>query len=488
MDISALLPEAIEWSEGMLLAPQHLQQNDIYWHHQLRHQLALLQPHYWGLIELRHEEQSLQSGKIQIESLHAVMPDGLVVQFPGLYDAPLALDLKTIEGWKGEKPLRIFLAVPVRSEGAASRTSHIQRFDPVPGKLAVDENTGEGNIEVERLRPRLLLLAGERVPAKYTAFPLMDIVVDAGGHFRVGSYHPPMLRLGACDFLGSARLDTQLLSLVDGVRAKIRDLAGSRRIDADLSKLDPEARQQLFVCRHLASALPPLELRLRSGACHPYDIYLALAALVGQLASVGANPSPPMLSPYRHEDFLGGFAEAIGFIKARLALIVAPFESLLFEQTIANRFARHLSDDLPADRLIVELRPHEGQTPQQLEAWMAQAHVATSDLIPILQQRRLLGAGRRRLDPRRASRLNPADGALVFELTNKLIEVGDVSTPFMRSASTLVIQAMTDLDPPRELVLHLHRFVPGSHAATAEAEDLYPEQAGEQPEESCHEP
>src|SRR6185295_16003769 len=97
-------------------------QNDIYWHHQRRHQLAMLQPYCWGLLSLRYSEQALQDGKVVIERLHAVMPDGLVVQYPGVYDTPLTFDLKTVERWKGDRPLRIFLAVPVRSEGAASHT------------------------------------------------------------------------------------------------------------------------------------------------------------------------------------------------------------------------------------------------------------------------------------------------------------------------------------------------------------------------------
>jgi len=49
---TAPLPDAIQWSEGMMLSPQHLQQNDRYWHAHLRHRLQAVAPHYWGVLKL----------------------------------------------------------------------------------------------------------------------------------------------------------------------------------------------------------------------------------------------------------------------------------------------------------------------------------------------------------------------------------------------------------------------------------------------------
>lgn len=46
------LPDMVPWSEGMLLSPQHLQQNDLYWQEQLRFRLQQALPHGWGLLLL----------------------------------------------------------------------------------------------------------------------------------------------------------------------------------------------------------------------------------------------------------------------------------------------------------------------------------------------------------------------------------------------------------------------------------------------------
>ena len=40
------LPDAVQWSEGMLFSPQHLQRADASWEQQLRHRLAQTAPGY----------------------------------------------------------------------------------------------------------------------------------------------------------------------------------------------------------------------------------------------------------------------------------------------------------------------------------------------------------------------------------------------------------------------------------------------------------
>lgn len=476
MDISALLPEAVQWSEGMLLSPQHMQQNDIYWAHQLRHLASCLQPYYWGILDLACDETALAAGMLKLERLHAVMPDGVPVQYPGhLVDGhgqPLQLDLKKVDGWT-DGPLRVYLGIPVRAEGAASVTSRIQRFDPVPGSLEADENTGEDRIEVGRLRPRLELLPGIRVPAKFEAFPLLEVVRDAGGHFRVGPYHPPMIRLSAASFLGQDQIGLRLDSLIETIRAKIRDLVGGREVDDNIGGLDRDARQQLFAARHLASMLPVLELRLRARVTHPYDIFLCLAAMAGQVAALGANPTPPVVNAYRHEDCLAGFSSLLDFIEARLRLVTPPFEAMLFDRISDTGFARRLPDDLRPDTLVIELRGRNGVNSAILRQWLMQARIASDDLMPVLEQRRLPGAAVRQLDANHFGGLNVADGAQLFEITNKAIDVGDKLVPVIRQGRALMVQGPTDGHAPREIVLHRLR------AAQAPAEAEHRGQGGQ---------
>lgn len=446
------LPAAIHWSEGLLLSPQHLQQNDIYWHHQLNHRIGLLQPHAWGVAVLDCDDGALAAQRVRLTRLQAVTPDGLLIQFPGNHGTSLELDLTQAE-WPLQGGLRVSLVVPVRDKGAATPGSPIQRFDAMPGQLECDETLPESRIEVGRLRPRVALLAGA-VPPRYTAVPLLEVVRDAGGNLRLGDYHPPCLHLQASAFLGAAGLTQRLRTLATAMRHKIRDLAGSRRLEDNIARLDHEARRALFVARHLAMGLPAFELMLADPAAHPQAVYLELARLAGCVAALAANPTPPLLPSYLHDHLRAGFDAAIAFIETRLRLVNPLFEAMLFDRETDARFTRYLPEGLDCAELIIELRPRKGQSSAALTEWIAQAQIASVDRLATLALRRLPGAGRTALDLRQLPGLNVSDGALVFRIRNAEIDLQDQPAPAIRAGSRLAIQGSGDALGPMDIVLH----------------------------------
>jgi type VI secretion system protein ImpJ len=54
------IPKAICWSEGMLLSPQHFQQNHIYWDAQIQQLTMHLALYRWGVIELVFDKGQLR--------------------------------------------------------------------------------------------------------------------------------------------------------------------------------------------------------------------------------------------------------------------------------------------------------------------------------------------------------------------------------------------------------------------------------------------
>ena len=85
---------AIQWYEGMLLAPQHFQQQELRWHQLMSIHLNHLSTHHWGVIDLEFDPITLPTGLLRILNLKAIMPDGLVVTHLSMPDAlPLELDL-----------------------------------------------------------------------------------------------------------------------------------------------------------------------------------------------------------------------------------------------------------------------------------------------------------------------------------------------------------------------------------------------------------
>ena len=71
------LPGAIQWHEGMLLAPQHFQQLSIRHEELLHYHLMMISPFHWGIRRLKIDQVLLIEGTLRVQELEAIMPDGL---------------------------------------------------------------------------------------------------------------------------------------------------------------------------------------------------------------------------------------------------------------------------------------------------------------------------------------------------------------------------------------------------------------------------
>ncbi|HHC24263.1 MAG TPA: hypothetical protein ENK58_02435, partial [Desulfobacterales bacterium] len=66
------LPHAIQWSEGMLLAPQHFQQVNTRQEALLHYHLMTIAPFHWGIQKLEIDESLLlQDGTFRVSELEA---------------------------------------------------------------------------------------------------------------------------------------------------------------------------------------------------------------------------------------------------------------------------------------------------------------------------------------------------------------------------------------------------------------------------------
>lgn len=448
IDTLFALPDAVQWSEGMLLSPQHLQQHDIYWHAQVRARMATLDPDYWGLHALDIDTRALADGLLIVRALRAVLPDGLLVEYPAADERrALSLDLKDALPMDGE-PRRVWLGVPRRSGDAARQDGFMQRYDSLTGELAVDENTGGNPVPVARLRPVLTLLVDKAMLARYSACPLLEVYRDVNGHIRLGGYHPPALRLGASAFLGDDGLARRLPELARKVWAKVRELAGERDDLEDDVCLTLESRQHLGVARLLATVLPHFDIVAGSPDSHPREAYRALALLVGQSASLGGNPLPPTLAPYRHAECEAQFRIALDYVERKLARVNTDLERLPFARLGESGFARHVPADASADDLILELKPRAGQGIKELQAWLGNARVASDDLMNTLRLRRLPGARVRALERAELETLGLNASAALFLISNQSIEMDGRTVAVLRAGRSLVVQGVADAAMP----------------------------------------
>ena len=151
------LPLAIQWHEGMLLAPQHFQQQALRFDELLHYHALAVSPFHWGVRELQIDENLLLGGVLRVLELEAVMPDGTVVHHRH-GENELELDLSEHADDITESEMLVQLLLPVSKPGSTAVRGDLARYRSVPGPAVSDENTGEGDVVIPRLEPKLSLM------------------------------------------------------------------------------------------------------------------------------------------------------------------------------------------------------------------------------------------------------------------------------------------------------------------------------------------
>ncbi len=430
MTPNAPLPDAVQWSEGMMLSPQHLQQNDRYWHAQLRHRLQTLTPSYWGVLRLRFD---LVKEVLTLSELECLLPDGLLVAFPGAlpYSPPAEVAIDVGAACRsGEPPVKLWCCVNPRGAHAAVQDSQERRYNSVLDDANLDENIGEQAVQLPRLQVRFHLHLGATSPSAQSAVPLLEISRADNQQLRITPYHPPMLNIEVADGLGDTSLWRGLRELNDRLWDKVVQLGEHGKLDARTDTLSNEQREHLEAARRIAACLPSFTTLL-TGTTHPSQLYQALAQLVGATAGIGADPTPLLMKPYRHDDCAPQFRQAMDFVQARIDTLDTRYEQLDFkrvESYAPNQPDAIFERRLPAgmgDELLIEVEPRDGQTATQLLDWLSDALIAAADVVPKLRRARVAGATVRALDAKEIERGKLRSNALLFAIHNQPLALDD---------------------------------------------------------------
>lgn len=468
-----LLPNAVHWSEGMLLSPQHLQQHDMAWQAQINHRFSCSAPHARGVRSLAIDRESLARGVIRVTGLECLLDDGHAVLYPGGY-ADLKLECDVAAQCKKEgRPVRVWIALPRRGIDGAVLGAADKRYDLLPGEMTADENLDNGyQVSVVRMQARVRLVAGS-VPPQYAACPLLDVELDAQGRFRLGSYHPPMLQAGASAFQDAAGaragLQTQLQALAASLWVKLRELAGNPGNDGpeELIASGSGNERGHVLARHLGSCLPQLEIAVASGISHPETLYRALAEVVGRCAAIGSNPVPLKMEAYAHDDCMPQFQRAIDYIEAKLKLVDTAYDFLEFARIGDAGFARRLPAGA-GDEVLIELKARDGQSLAVITRWLNEARIASASLMPELRKRRLGGARVRALTAQEILQHKLRPNAALFAIHNDTIEIdGRGRVPMFASETALLIEGSINERMPAAIVLYADKPKHASLAGTA---------------------
>lgn len=399
------LPEAVLWHEGMLLAPQHFQQLTLRQEGLLHYHAAAIAPFYWGVRRLEIDPALLLEGTFRVNELEAILPDGLIASVGTKASESLELDLAPHAEAMKAGALTIHLAVPAQRAGASPVRGELPRYDSHEGELVADETTGDGDLRIPRLRPRLSLIAGDTPPRKYVSFPLAEVAYSNEA-FALTEFLPPLLQVPVSSPLGKL-----CGSISRRVREKAMFLAERARSPSVASR-PPQLLETRSMIQSLVAALPQFEAVLATGVAHPYTLYLALTLLVGHSASLSRALVPPVLDPYDHND------PHAAFERARRHLFRVIDEAILESYTAFPFYLEGGIFNLAFDEswrersLVLGVRGQAGLSEAEIAAWMEQCLIGSKSHLQGMRERRILGAPRTRIEGE--GDLVPASGVVLF--------------------------------------------------------------------------
>jgi type VI secretion system protein ImpJ len=408
------IPAAIQWHEGMMLAPPHFQQMAARIDQLVAYNAAAISPFHWGLLQFQLDRVTLISGQFRVLELEAVMPDGLIVHYSAADPGGLEADLTPHIDPIAQPTLTVHLCVPAAKPGMAASPGDLPRYASVEGPLVRDECDGEGEIRIPRLKPRLSLMVttspGQKPPQKYVSIPLARVVYQHEA-FALADFAPPTLALAPQSLLGRMGAD-----LARRIREKALFLAERAGSPAAIGN-NRAVQETLSEIRGLVAVLPPLEALLAAGVCHPFQVYLALCQVAGHMAGVGTGPVPPTLSRYDHDDALVAFAEIRDLLLRMLGRIKEAAAPMAFAVQ-AGKFRLHIEPSWLRRKLIVGVRGAVGMSEADVVAWMSRSLIASETLMEKLWEMRVKGASREPMDPSTELDISPGRGVILFLIDN----------------------------------------------------------------------
>lgn len=399
------IPQAIQWHEGMLLAPQHFQLSCWRQEMLLQYSSLLVSPYCWGVRRLALDGKLLPSGTVRILDLEAVMPDGTLVAHRPSDDSELMLNLSTDPDLPRQSSFAVHLVLPARNSGGAK--GGLARYEAIESAPTQDENTGEGDLRMPVLRPRLSLLAGGTPPPKYASLPLLQLRIEDEGCVQTDYIAPTM----------SVPLHSPLGELCNNVARRVREKAMyiSERMRAPSAALDmPLMMENRGQLQSLVAGLPQFEAVLSTGTAHPLALFTSLCTLAGHMAGLGGTLLPPAFSKYDHNDLRTTFQEVINFVMRMMNEgIPETYTPYAFKQK-DRAFSLLFEEEWAGKRIVLGLRKPAGASEKDVIGWGEECLIGSESIISSLRDRRIRGAQRQFLE--KDGELVPTRGVVLFGL------------------------------------------------------------------------
>lgn len=279
MDLS--LSHKVIWHEGMLLMPQHFQQQDRYIKRLINQFNSALCPHTYGIIHLEFDEILLERGELAIKYCQALLPDGTYIDIPSKDKAPIPVKLDH----SSDKKL-FFLGIPkAKEQGYESKDETISNHET---RYSIEEISIRDShaslsyastpalLKVGRLN---LLLLEEGHSKNYCSIPLTQINYISNHQYVLEeTYIPPLLNIYA-----SKLIQKSLHKLENFLRISIKTIS-EKILSKKLSISDENLEIQLLALLNRLEAMISF-YNIHKHPLKPKNLYFELFIFAKELAA-----------------------------------------------------------------------------------------------------------------------------------------------------------------------------------------------------------
>ncbi|MBU2546857.1 MAG: type VI secretion system baseplate subunit TssK [Proteobacteria bacterium] len=376
----------IYWHEGMLLRPQHFQQQDRYHETLVHHLLTRVNPFYWGVVDLGVNPDALHNMVFEVNRCTLLLGNGLMLRYPGNADVERRSFEQALP--PAGKPLSVYLGVmelkpgennavgPYDEEGAARHRRYVVKAEgsPTYDLFAADSS---GPIEFLHYDVRLFFGGEKDIASDYHLIKIAEVQRTDQGFSLSRAYIPP-----AAVMSGDPVLFGLLKKVRDRMTAKGRELQEFKRDRGMMTReIGPRDTLYLLYSLSLNRYIPLLHQMTAPGTgVHPLDAYRLLRAIVGELSSFSSDVSflgartgrdDSGLKDYDHEDLWNCFQPAADLIEALLEGLVAQggysvklawdgefYSADLDERVLTgnNRYHLIITTTLPLNQLLAMMK------------------------------------------------------------------------------------------------------------------------------------
>ncbi|HJU11852.1 MAG TPA: type VI secretion system baseplate subunit TssK [Candidatus Binataceae bacterium] len=378
------------WGQGLLLQPQHFQQQDEYHDSHLHYLLRMFSPFCWGVNSLRINEAALENFILEVENCEILTFDGTLLRFGAdLQPSTARLTPRSFEREfdPSGKPLSVFLGVPRlrpgegnlggvdgrRDQNSGVQTRYVLEESEVPDLSAGNDHTCQIQYLVHDAK-LLFDVAAERTQ-EYELVKIAELIrsPDGKGGTLSNRYIPPCISVKS-----SLALERIIREIRELLTAKGRELGSYPVGGRQGVQLATRDVGQALVVQVLNRYIPLFHHYLESGRIHPESMYALMRQVVGELSTfsqtvsvLGARDGDEGLPHYQHTQLWPCFSMAAERIRQLLdELTTSPIGDVLlkhdgefFSAALGpeffdgdNRYYLAIRSPLPPDDLYKQLQ------------------------------------------------------------------------------------------------------------------------------------